>query len=651
MTDKNTKTPGKTADPVATQAELVKSNKVLERALKNFEKDTEIPDIELPTIRELRRNIDVEILPATNILRLVYHYPDPQIAAELLNSIAKSAVKENIRTNQSQASTLREFLEAKITEQQSRLQRAEIAESEYRQTQGLVNFEAQSKSLVNSLTKLQNEELDLSGQLQRVTTKREMLKQAAGMDNIDKAHAALRLSEDKQLLKLRSQLEELEAEINRRRSYLTDNAPELQTLLSEQKNLRASIDKKAPLSNSASSNPYSRDLISQYVSIQIEHKTLENRLKTVKAEKNNLQTQVAQLPAYQKSLAKLIRRQETVEASLKLLQSKLEEAKIAETQSSSTTRIVSDAEINTIPVSPKPAVVLVLGTAAGILISIGAVFCLGLIDDNGDDAADAKETLNLPILGVLPNLTTCITGAPDLYRFLDDSTLVEPYRALLKTLESSSNGKTPSVVISSIVSGEGKSSVALHLSAVAAMLSRRTLIIDADLRQPMQHELLDVSPYPGLTEVLENPKIFLSVARTTMINNLSVITHGQLNNRPAASIESKSMEILLEAVEQFYDLVIIDASSTSICADAGTLSELTDGLVLTVRPNFISKEMIMREIAKLKESNVSILGVVINEIGKNKNHYLSSNQGDTTKFFKYSDNSNNNSNNSTANIF
>lgn len=501
------------------------------------------------------------------------------------------------------------------------------------------------------MTKLQNEELDLSGQLQTVTTKREMLKQAAGMDNIDKAHAALRLSEDKQLLKLRSQLEELEAEINRRRSYLTDNAPELQTLLSEQKNLRASIDKKAPLSNSASSNPYSRDLISQYVSIQIEHKTLENRLKTVKAEKNNLQTQVAQLPAYQKSLAKLIRRQETVEASLKLLQSKLEEAKIAETQSSSTTRIVSDAEINTIPVSPKPAVVLVLGTAAGILISIGAVFCLGLIDDNGDDAADAKETLNLPILGVLPNLTTCITGAPDLYRFLDDSTLVEPYRALLKTLESSSNGKTPSVVISSIVSGEGKSSVALHLSAVAAMLSRRTLIIDADLRQPMQHELLDVSPYPGLTEVLENPKIFLSVARTTMINNLSVITHGQLNNRPAASIESKSMEILLEAVEQFYDLVIIDASSTSICADAGTLSELTDGLVLTVRPNFISKEMIMGEIAKLKESNVSILGVVINEIGKNKNHYLSSNQGDTTKFFKYSDNSNNNSNNSTANIF
>lgn len=624
LTDRNTKTPGKIADPVATQAELVKSNRVLKGALKNFQKNTGISDEELPSILILKKTIDVEILPATNILELVYHYRDPALAAELLNSVANSVVQENITTNRSQASKLREFLEVQINEQQWRLEQAEIAENDYRQAKGLVNFETKSNNLVNSLRELENEERELSAQLQAVTTKRDLLKQAAGMDNIDKAYTTLRIAEDQELLKLQSQLEELEAEISRRRSYLTDNAPELQALLSEQKNLRTSIDQKAPASNNVSSNPYSQDLISQYVSIQIEHKTLESKLKTVQAEKNYLQTQVTQLPAHQKSLAKLIRKQETVEASLKSLRSKLEEAKIAETQSSSTIRIISLAEINTIPVSPKPAAVLVIGTVAGIFLSISTVFCLGLIDDNLHDAAEAKEALNLPILGVLPNLPTAITDTPDLGQFLDNSTLVEPYRALLKTLESSSNGQTSTLVISSIVPGEGKSSVALHLSAVAAMLSRRTLIIDAGLRQPIQHELLDISPVPGLTEVLENPRMFLSVVQPTMINNLSVITHGQLNNRPAALIESKSMKILLEAVKKFYDLVIIDSSSTSICADATTLSEFTDGLLLVVRPNFISKEMIMDEIAKLKESDVSILGVVINEIEKNKSRYLSS---------------------------
>lgn len=380
LTDKNTKTPGKIADPVATQAELVKSNKVLKGALVNFKKTTGIPDEELPSILNLKKTIDIEILPATNILKLVYHYQDPELAAELLNSVAKGVVQENIKANRLQASNLRKFLEVQIDEQQWRLKQAEIAESKYREAEGLVNFETQSKNLVNSLTKLENEERDLSARLQATTIKRDLLRQSAGMDNIniEKAHAALRLSEDKQLSKLRTQLEELEVEIDLRRSYLTDNAPELQTLLAEQKNLRASIDKKAPLSNSASSNPHSRDLISQYVSIQIEHKTLESRLKTVKAEKNNLQTQVAQLPAYQKPLAKLIRQQETVEASLKLLQSKLEEAKIAETQSSSTTRIVSDAEINTIPVSPKPAVVLVPRYCCGNSAVHGSSFLFGV---------------------------------------------------------------------------------------------------------------------------------------------------------------------------------------------------------------------------------------------------------------------------------
>lgn len=638
LTDRNTKTPGKIADPVATQAELVKSNQVLKGALTNFQKKTEIPDEELPTILTLKKTIDVEIVPATNILKLVYHYEDPALAAELLNSVANSIVQENITRNRSQASKLREFLEVQINEQQWRLEQAETAENDYRQAKGLVNFETKSDSLVNSLRELENQERDLSAKLQTVSTKRDILKQAAGIDNIDTAYATLRIAEDKELLKLQSQLEELEAEISRRRSLLTDNAPELQTLLSERKNLLTSIEQKVPTSNNVSSNSYSQDLISQYVSIQIEHQTLENKLQTVKAEKNYLQTQVTQLPAYQKSLAKLIRQQETIQASLKSLRSKLEEAKIAETQSSSTTRIVSLAEINTIPVSPKPAAVLVIGTAAGILLSISTVFCLGLIDDNLHDAADAKETLNLPILGVLPNLPTTITSSPDLGQFLDDSTLVEPYRALLKTLESSSNRQTPTLVISSIVPGEGKSSVALHLSAVAAMLSRRTLIIDAGLRQPIQHELLDISPIPGLTEVLDNPRLFLSSVRSTMIHNLSVITHGQSNNRPAALIESKSMKMLLEGVEKFYDLVIIDSSATSICADAATLSEFTDGLVLVVRPNFISKEMTMNEIVKLKESDVSILGVVINEIGKNKSRYLSSKKDGATKFLNHTNN-------------
>ena len=190
------------------------------------------------------------------------------------------------------------------------------------------------------------------------------------------------------------------------------------------------------------------------------------------------------------------------------------------------------------------------------------------------------------------------------------------------------------IVMSSIVPEEGKSSAALYLAATAAMLSRRTLIIDADLRQPIQHHLLDVSSYPGLTEALENPSTFISVVRPTGIKNLSVLPHGQTNNRPAALIESRAMKTLLEAVAEFYDLVIVDSSPAIVSSDAAALSQLTDGVVLVVRPNYISKETILDEIATLKQNNAKILGVAINEIDNNQTRYLNGKKVDVTKIIK-----------------
>lgn len=633
LAEKNIISPSKSADPVATQAELVETQKVLQRALKNFQQDTKIPDEDLPNIRDFKKAIDVEILPATNILRLVYRDSDPKIAAELLNSVAQSVVEENIETKRLQASTLRTFLEAKIAEQQVKLQQAELAETEYRQAQGQVNLEEQTKSLVNSLSELENEERSLLAQLRATTIQDDLLSQATGVDNFDQASQAIRIAKDEELQKLQNQLKELEEVIANRRSYLTDKAPELQTLLEERDNLRASLEQKLSstfpaertfVSNStdnATSNPYDLDLISKYVSGQIENKALESRLETVRAELNDLRSRVAQIPVYQKPLAELVRRREKTEASLELLQTKLEEARIAESRPTSTTRIVDLAAINTIPVFPKTGAVLVISTTAGIFLAIASVLLLEMLNRRLDDSLEAEATFSLPTLGVLPKLPSAVVDDSSyLEKFLDNPVLVEPYRALLKTLESSSNKtnpfaerKTPTIVFSSVVPGEEKSSAILHLAAVAAMLSRRTLIIDADWHQPMQHQLLDVPSYPGLTEVLKDPSNFMSVVQSTKIKNLSVLTYGRFNSRPAEAIESESMKVLLEKSANYYDLVIVDASPASICADASTLSKVTDGIALVVRPNFISKKIILNAISKIKQSDASLLGVVINE--------------------------------------
>ena len=631
LTEKNIKTPGRTADPVATQAELVKTRNVLQRALINYRQNTGVPNNELPNIQDFNKAIDVEIMPATNVLRLSYRDSDPKIAAQLLNSVAKSVVQENIETSRSQASTLRRFLEAKITEQQTKLKQIEAAESEYRHAQGQIDLETQTKSLVNGLAKLENEERTLLSQLRATTIDTESLRQVAGVDTFEEASQILLLSEDTELQKLQNKRKELEEVINNRRSYLTEKAPELQKLLAEQNDLQALYEQKLSALSAnqtltsrrldrVTSNPRNLDLISKYVSSQTENQALKSRLSAVGAELDSLRVRVAQIPAYQKPLAELVRQRKKVEASLRLLQSKLEEVQIAEARPTSSTRIVDLASVNTIPVFPRPAAILVISGFAGTFLAIAVVLLLEMAENSSHyNTVKNKAALPLPVLGVLPESSSTLNEYSSLERFLDNSALVEPYRALLKTLESAVNtspfasGTTPVIVFSNVVSGKEKSSTVLHLSAVAAMLSRRTLIIDADLRQPMQNRPLDVGSSPGLTEVLEDPDTFHSMVQPTLIENLSVLTHGQFSSRPAALIESESMETLLAKVANYYDLVIVNASPISVCADATTLGQLTDNLVLVVRPDSAFQETMVDTISKVQHNGVPILGVVIDE--------------------------------------
>jgi len=633
LVDKSIKTPGRIADPVASQAELVTTKRVLQRALKNFQLNTEISKPELPLIRDFKKEIDVEIVPATNVLKLIYHDSDPKVAADLLNSVAESVVEENLEGQRLQASALRTFLEAKIIEQQAKLQQAEAAESKYRQAQGQINFEEQTKSLVSSLSELENEERMLQAQLQATNIEDDLLKQTTGIDNFDQASQAIRLGQDEEVQQLQNQLKELEETISNRRSYLTDQAPELQALVEERDRLRASYEQKLAASfpaehtsssNNLTSNPDNLDLISQYISGQIENKALESRLKTVQVELKNLRNRVAQTPANQKPLAELVRKKEQAEASLKLMQSKLEEAEIAETRPTNTTRILDSASVNTIPVFPKPAAVLLISSTAGILLALVIVSSLEILkledlENSSYSYINSKENLPLPVLGVMPELTPTKSNSY-LDEFLDNSALVEPYRALLKKLESSARDKISHInqsgkiiVVSSIVSEDDKLSTILHLSSVAAMLSRRTLIIDADLSRPMQHKFLGVPASPGLTEVLTNSLSFLSAVQSTTIKNLSVLTSGQFHSRPAALIESESMNILLEKAAEYYDLVIVNAPAVSISADATALSQITDGLVMVVHPNTTSKKEILEVISKVENSNATTLGIIIDE--------------------------------------
>jgi polysaccharide biosynthesis transport protein len=622
LTEINTQAPGKAADPVATQSELVESQKVLERARTIVQQSQSIPTDKLPKIWELRRSLTVDIVPATNILEITYRNRDPVLAAKFLNALAQAMVEGNIESIRSQASALRESVEKEIIQQQAKLRRVETIESQYRARNGIVSIETQSESLISSLADLENEERQLRALLQETTIKGGLLQQVTGVNTPAGAYTTVRAGQNEDLKALQEKLTSLDVEIVDARSRLGDQHPDYLALLQRRDELQAlytqqfsQADPGAQAGANVASNQLSQDLMSSYITGEIDRRALTGKLAVVETDLSRLRSQVALLPAYRQPLAAYAREQAEATDALKILNSNLEEARIAEGQSLSNIRIVGLAEVPDAaePVSPKPLAILAIGIVTGLILAGATVLLLELIDPTLRSPAEAEAVLDLPVLEVLPELAPATLTLVDLEHFLDNPDQIEPYRRLLKTLESLSKPKAQVFVFSSVTAGEGKSAVVLHLAAVAAALSRRTLIVDTDLRQPLQHRVLNVPAYPGLTEAVNGSCPFLHAVQSTSIENLFVLPCGQLSTRPSALIETAAMKTLLEEAATHYDCVIIDASPMGICADAATLSQSTSGLVMVVQPHSTRRDALLQVVSDLQRNGTPPLGVVMNQ--------------------------------------
>lgn len=618
--------------PLANQAELVKSQRVLERAiaLASLKSYNGSPTSQI-TSGELNQGLGVKIIPATNILELNYKSKDPELAAQLLNAVSQAMIEENTKTISSEATKVREFLEtSEIPNARKRLATAEERESQYRHISGIISFEEQTKSAVESLATLEDQERALTAQLQEAKGRDASLRQITDAKSLDKAYASVRGGQDEQLKTLRAKLTELNTKLIEARLRLTENHPSVIALVEQRDNLNKLYTEQLPRVSSATSvassnvagDQISQELTSKLLANETERSAIENKLATVKDQRTQLQIQIAKLPIQQQPLIALTREREDATASLKSLQGKLEEARITEAQKVSNLRLIEAAKPPTIASSPKRSAVLALAAVFGTVLGTGVMLLLEVLDNTLKDASEAEELLSLPLLGVLPRLPAKTLVLEPADRFLDDVSLVEPYRMLLKTLEFRSSDKVHVIVVSSALSGEGKSIVASHLAAISAMLSRRTLIIDADLRRPMQHTLFNLAPTPGITDVIEKRRSLNQAVQLTEVENLHVLTGGEFHGRPSQLLESPAMKSLVAEAAEYYDMVIIDTAPIGACADAATLARQSDGIMLVTRPNITIKEVLQRAVSELENNQIPVLGVVVNGMTEQTEKYF-----------------------------
>lgn len=204
------------------------------------------------------------------------------------------------------------------------------------------------------------------------------------------------------------------------------------------------------------------------------------------------------------------------------------------------------------------------------------------------------------------------------------SAAAESYRSLRTNIQLASvDGSRRSIVITSAGPGEGKTTTVANLGIVAAQAGSSVCLIDSDLRRPALHRLFGLNNAQGLTTALVEDMPFAKLAQPTRVPNLSVLTSGPLPPNPGGLIGSNRMLELLQAAGTDFDLLICDTPPLITVSDAVALSPHCDGVVLVIRVGAVPHELIRRAAAQIEAIKGKILGVLLNRVDFQRDHYYS----------------------------
>ncbi len=273
------------------------------------------------------------------------------------------------------------------------------------------------------------------------------------------------------------------------------------------------------------------------------------------------------------------------------------------------------------PSSPRPLLNTLLAALVGLLIALGIAFTVEYLDDTVKSSADVEEVVALPTLGAVAKMKGDRKRS-EIYRVVTlinpRSATAEAFRSLRTNVDFASVDRpVRTLLVTSSIPGEGKTTTASNLAVVFAQAGKRVILVDGDLRKPGVHKILNLENTSGLTTLLPadgpSPE---AVWQATEQENLRVITTGPLPPNPAELMASKRFRTVLERLTELADLVIIDSPPLQAVADAAILSAVTDGTLFVIDAGRTRRGAIRQGRETLAKADANVLGAVMNRLSE-----------------------------------
>lgn len=625
----------------ATQLTLMQSKQLIALAV-----DLLKPEYPNLTVDEIKNSLVVTQLVQdkanTKIFQATYSDNNPVKTQKVLKAIQKVYQDYNREQQQLRLAKGLAFIDAQIPKVRDSLVQTEEALEKFRKNQNLIEPESQAKNLSDTLASIQKERQTIRVQSQELQVRYDAVKQALDSSPRD-ALISSRLSQSSRYQGLLNEIQRTELAIAQQRLRFTDDNPIIQQLQEQRQRQLALLQKEA--GRVVGENPAQQNVMGENL---LKKGQLGNLDQNLSGQVIDLQTNILALKARDRVLAQteqqvstelqrslsLLAEYSRLQPQLKLKGDTLQQLEKARQELSlEIARGGFDWQVVEAPqlgskTGPNRNQTLLLGMVVGLMLGGVAAFIREMVDDAVHTSDELKKQVDLPLLGITPQLPQTKKSepviklpfgkpqaiAPGTISVIDWSPFRESLDLIYQNIQLLNSASTfKSLMVTSALAGEGKSTLALGLAMSAARLHQRVLLIDADLRRPSLHKMLNLSNERGLSTLLTSDTPVASqssIQLSDSYTNISVLTSGPTPADPAQLLSSQKMKDLMAAFEQTYDLVLLDAPPVLGIVDAILAGSCCSGVVMVGGIDRVTRTELTQATAMLSKLNV--IGVVAN---------------------------------------
>ncbi|WP_343522479.1 polysaccharide biosynthesis tyrosine autokinase [Pedobacter sp.] len=524
-----------------------------------------------------------------SIIDIGFSYSVPKKGEDILNTLIDKYTGSNLKDKNSIADSTYKFIKERLNKIASELGDVENKVESFKQKNQLADMSEQGKQLVQNTGEFS---IELAKAETQVNVLNDLEHYLLDENSNKRVFPSSLLPQDLVFSNLMSQYNALLVEREKQLLSVTEESPFVQNIDKQIIGLRGDI-----LSNIRSTkNSY----------IQTRNK-LKSQLKAAEG-------QISGVPEIEKNYLKLARNQQIKQELYIFLMQKAEETAISKTSNISIAKIIDPPKAQVFPISPKKSIVYLAGLFLGLVLPIAVIFVVNLLNTTISTKEDITSLTRVPVIGEIShntsedNLIVANQGR---------SAISEQFRALRTNLSFYlKNGSENVILLTSSMSGEGKSFTAINLGNILALAGKKVLLMELDLRKPGLSVKLGVSNEVGFSNytISDDIKIENIIKPLGINKNMFIISSGPLPPNPAETLLSEHTPKLMQELKRRFDYIILDAPPIGIITDAQLLSVYADVTLYLVRQKVTQKDQLAIVEELYQNKKMKNIGIVVNDI-------------------------------------